>query len=294
MFGPYGSHQRQCVGRGPLRVEWSWVGLGNAAIAWGESSLGQRVHGTPRVPLLHVPVRGALTYRVGQRHLEALPGQAVLIRAGVEYTVAYGAESRVLAVQIQESEFLRALAPLGGASAANLPAALEMALPEDALGRLARCLGPLWDRAAIGPDSPRAAHFRRSLTATVAAMVAVRLPCTPQGSGAAARLRCVEDWIDAHLGEPIDLPALCRVAGIEARGLRKSFQQRRGVAPMQWVWSRRMAAARHRLLSAAPGDSVIRIAIDQGITHPGRFSIDYRARYGESPSVTLARTQGRG
>jgi AraC-like DNA-binding protein len=294
LFEPYGSHHRQCVGRGPLDVRWSWVVLGSATIGWGESNLGQRLRATPREMLLHVPLHGAATYRVGQRYLEALPGRAVLVRAGTDYSISYSAATRVFAASLRESELLGFLSSLGVARGEGLPAALELGFPAEALGQFTASLEPLWGQSAIAPESPLAHHLQGRLTAWIASLAAPHLASTPQGKLAEARIRRVEDWIDAHFSEAIDLAALCRVAGIEARGLRKSFQQRRGMSPMEWVWSRRMAAARSRLLAAAPGESVIHIAHDQGIAHPGRFAVDYRRRYGESPSVTLAAAQGRG
>lgn len=53
---------------------------------------------------------------------------------------------------------------------------------------------------------------------------------------------------------------------------------------------RRMHLVRRALLRAAPGSSTVtRIAADYGFWELGRFSIEYRARFGESPSATLRR-----
>ena len=43
------------------------------------------------------------------------------------------------------------------------------------------------------------------------------------------------------------------------------------------------------VVRAQPGESVTEIAMQWGFTHMGRFSIEYRRRFGESPSETLSR-----
>jgi AraC-like DNA-binding protein len=43
------------------------------------------------------------------------------------------------------------------------------------------------------------------------------------------------------------------------------------------------------LVRAQPEESVTEIAMQWGFTHMGRFSIEYRQRFGERPSETLSR-----
>ncbi len=295
LFGRFGTHRRECLGRGLLDVRWSLVSLDGAAIGWGESSLGQRVQATTLVPLVHVPLERPATYRVGQRHLESAPGRAVFIGPATEYTVAYGAESPMLAFQVGEPELAARLGPLGDCGhGSSLPAAMELPLGEKSIAWMTELLHGLDEGTKIAPNSLKAAEMGQSMAAWLAALLSRGRNDGGKGGIAEGRLRIVEQWIDGHLADPIDLGGLCRIAGIEARGLRKSFRQRRGMSPMQWVWTRRMAAARLRLVAAQPGESVISILHDCGLAHPGRFAVDYRLRYGESPSATLADAQRRG
>jgi AraC-like DNA-binding protein len=59
--------------------------------------------------------------------------------------------------------------------------------------------------------------------------------------------------------------------------------------PMRYVTERRLAAVHARLLRAGAADEVTAIATDLGFTQLGRFAIDYRKVFGESPSQTLRR-----
>lgn len=108
------------------------------------------------------------------------------------------------------------------------------------------------------------------------------------GELALERARNLESWIDAHLGEPITMGTLCRVAGVGERCLQQSFLYRRGISPMRFVAERRLLAAHQWLANAAQTATVTEAALRFGFSHLGRFSVSYRQAIGESPSQTLA------
>ena len=56
---------------------------------------------------------------------------------------------------------------------------------------------------------------------------------------------------------------------------------------MRYVRDLRMQRARDELASGVNAH-VADCALRWGFAHPGRFSIEYRKRFGESPSATLA------
>jgi AraC-like DNA-binding protein len=96
------------------------------------------------------------------------------------------------------------------------------------------------------------------------------------------------DYIQAHLEAPITLAALVAVAGVPGRTLFHNFQAFKGASPMRYVRDQRFDRARRELLRAAPDATVTRVALRWGFAHLGRFAVDYRRRFGESPSDTLA------
>jgi AraC-like DNA-binding protein len=95
------------------------------------------------------------------------------------------------------------------------------------------------------------------------------------------------DYAEAHLANAISIADLARAAGVPGRTLFKHFKDTRGVSPMRFVRNARFARVREALLRADAADSVTTIALGHGFTHMGRFSVEYRKRYGESPSETL-------
>ena len=55
-----------------------------------------------------------------------------------------------------------------------------------------------------------------------------------------------------------------------------------------------MDMAKQRLLYALPGETVSQIAMQCGFTHLGRFSLEYKKRFGASPGETINHIASRG
>ena len=72
------------------------------------------------------------------------------------------------------------------------------------------------------------------------------------------------------------------------RSLQRCFKSYFQIGPFEYIKTRRLNEARRALIAADPSDcSVTQIAMMNGISHLGRFSAEYRAYFGESPSETL-------
>jgi AraC-like DNA-binding protein len=112
-----------------------------------------------------------------------------------------------------------------------------------------------------------------------------------QRSIAPASVKRVMEYINAELTSPVGLADLIVVSGVAGRTLFKHFKDAYGVSPMQYLRSVRLDKVREALLYATRADSVSAIALGWGFSHLGRFSVEYRQRYGESPSQTLARSE---
>lgn len=97
------------------------------------------------------------------------------------------------------------------------------------------------------------------------------------------------DYIQANLEAPITIADITAVAGIPGRTLFKHFRDFKGISPMQYLRNARFDRARRALLPADPAESITDIAMEAGFLHMGRFAVDYRRRFGESPSATLRR-----
>jgi AraC-like DNA-binding protein len=99
-----------------------------------------------------------------------------------------------------------------------------------------------------------------------------------------------EELLEANMYESLYVAEICAAIGVTARMLRVCCHEYLGMGPVRYLWLRRMHLARRALLLAdSMTATVTGIATGHGFWELGRFSVEYRALFGESPSTTLQR-----
>jgi AraC-like DNA-binding protein len=98
----------------------------------------------------------------------------------------------------------------------------------------------------------------------------------------------VQDYLRANASEPVTADQMALVAGVSLRSLYAGFKDYCGVSPMQYLRTLRLDGARKSLLNE-PDCNIASIAMHWGFGHLGRFSIEYKDRFGESPSQSVRR-----
>jgi AraC-like DNA-binding protein len=102
-------------------------------------------------------------------------------------------------------------------------------------------------------------------------------------------------YIEENWTSKIRLQDLCSFTGVGARTLQRCFVSHLQMTPTEYISVRRLNAARRDLAKTEPSErTVTQIAMDNGFTHLGRFSVQYRIHFGETPSDTLSRTASPG
>ena len=95
-----------------------------------------------------------------------------------------------------------------------------------------------------------------------------------------------ESLVLANVQVPIEIAALCQALNVSERTLRKAFQKVHRLPPCRRLRWLRLSYARRALMSVG-ANSVTEIATGFGFVELGRFSVEYRKRFGERPSETL-------
>jgi AraC-like DNA-binding protein len=91
-----------------------------------------------------------------------------------------------------------------------------------------------------------------------------------------------------HPLKPLHIPETSQTIGVSGRTLRMACQQHLGVSPTKYLLLRRMHLARRTLRRSNPDVTrVTDVATSLGFWELGRFSVNYRQIFGESPSTTL-------
>lgn len=107
---------------------------------------------------------------------------------------------------------------------------------------------------------------------------------------APAFVKRIERYIEEHADEPITIVDLAEHAGVSSRSIFNGFRRFRNTSPMLYLKEVRMRKVNEELKRLSPSESTVTsVAYKWGFTHLGHFTTDYKRRFGESPSQTLAR-----
>ncbi|UOQ60057.1 helix-turn-helix domain-containing protein [Leucobacter rhizosphaerae] len=105
-----------------------------------------------------------------------------------------------------------------------------------------------------------------------------------------ALVRRFEEAIDAAATEGSSVLDIATELGVPLRTLQSHVRATRGTTPTAMLRDAQLRRARALLAAADPHrETVTSIATQAGFAHLGRFSTEYRRRFGESPAETLRR-----
>jgi AraC-like DNA-binding protein len=284
----------QPIGVGAFRVFINSVALGSIRLT-AVGTTGHRISpiDTTNVTVL-LPWHGVLVTDDGLRTRTIRAGQIAIPRPGRRSTMIPG---RYLGLVVQVP-----LARLTASDAANpfddwrperdWP---ERDWPEvsgegGALHRCLRYLVAELDASPVLDASGRVAGSAATLLTDLLLDLMQAKPAGPVAEAGVDHVRRAEEAIRARLAEDISISALAAEIGIGTRSLQFAFRRHRGMAPRDAITAFRLDAARDRLL-AAQDETVTAVALECGLHHLGRFAAQYRQRFGEAPSETLARAR---
>jgi len=102
-------------------------------------------------------------------------------------------------------------------------------------------------------------------------------------------VRRAVDAMHANIGHRWTIGELASLVGTSGRTLQRQFLSFLGKTPLAVLKDTRFERARRELLQGVHGEKVMDVAARCGFPHFGRFAVEYRRRYGETPSQTLKR-----
>ena len=98
------------------------------------------------------------------------------------------------------------------------------------------------------------------------------------------------DFITANLEKKLTMTDLEKFAGISSRALQYAFRKHFNCTPKEWVIEQKLCAVRNLLLHGNTETRVTEQAL-MYFSNLGDFSRQYRRKFGELPSQTLARSR---
>lgn len=273
-------------------------------VPFGEVTLNRLKYGawTDIVPdrlddffLVQMPIAGHAGIACGDEQIESTPSLASVLSPTEPIRMRWSPDNDQLMVRISRRRLERALAAqLGWEPDKPLRFSLGMVLRDAPAWCL--LLSYLLECSEQGIDSTN----QPILASQIEQLVVATLLCVQPHNFSHARparranvlprhVRKVEEYLQSHAEEPICADQLALLAGVSLRSLYTGFKQFCGVSPMQYLKQLRLDRARAELLENPHISTVAGVALRWGFGHLGRFSVDYKTRFGESPCESLRR-----
>jgi AraC-like DNA-binding protein len=282
---------------GAFHAELTQIDLNRLWMQRGSDSLPRIVRtqiDVKRAPILFFADEKQASMQVGGE--EVSPGQIVLYRPGATTHQQTSASFRWASMSLTPEDLAAAGEAIAGRELAVRSDTQVLRPDPHAMARL-RFLHDEAERLAkTAPDTLARPAIAKALEqASVRAMIACLTGDMPIDAkscmGHHARMIArFEDFLEARRYEPVYLAEICAAVGVSERTLRTCCHEHLGMSPVRYLWLRRMHLARRALLRADPvAATVTGIATDHGFWELGRFSVEYRALFGEMPSTSLRR-----
>jgi AraC-like DNA-binding protein len=282
--------------KGNFHAELMHINLHELWLQRGRESLPRILHGAVNAErsAIEFPIRKdhpAIRYR----GIDVSPGEIVVHDTDTVHRRSFG-PSCWGAMSLTPAHLAEAGRVLVGRELTR-PSMMRVVRPAPAvMARLLQLHEDATQLAKTAPDRLAQPEVARSLEeALVHAMIRclTESTFTEMGSGERKHMAVIsrfEDFLAANWTRPVYVSEICTATEVSGRTLRRSCLEHLGMSPVHYLWLRRMHLARLALMRADPRTATVtRIATDHGFWELGRFSVEYRALFGESPTVTLHR-----
>lgn len=92
-------------------------------------------------------------------------------------------------------------------------------------------------------------------------------------------------YIQNHLSEKITMHDLKKITGYSERSLQLVFKEHFNQTPFEFIEEQRLLKAKSTIEKYKTSKKIAEVAEDVGLTHLGRFSVNFKKRFGIPPSL---------
>lgn len=285
-----------------VNARFSAVRIGNLSVMRLAYGAAVKIEAEPPKPpfhLIQVPLRGGAIVMSGREETASTPDVASLPDPRRYCSMRWGAECEQIIVRVDDDQMRRHLQGLLGRP---VPEPLRFDLGMDLQSPRGRSWRAALDLLLTETRRPGSLLEHPLLCSELESVVLTGLLLAQRHNYTAALhaekhpaasrpIKAALERIEEHPESPLTIEKLAGDVGISVRALQQGFHETIGCSPMAHLREVRLNRAREDLAGADPrtGASVTDIALDWGFMHLGRFSVEYRRRFGESPSQTLRR-----
>lgn len=272
-------------------------GFGGLTLTYGRWRADIHVAGTLSNRQLSLGILLAGSRGVTVLGKDAKPGDLVVVGEGRENDARYRSELEYVVASVDKADVPRLAEEEGLVIPRGVLDGHDLIRPEGGkaarlVKRMTRITEGLWNGPlrSIGPEAERSLadeivrEFVHCLSGAIPGEGVRRRP----GADLPRIVKRAEDWLDADASVRPSIQEMSRVLGVSPRQLYRAFDAEVGMSPAKFVRQHRMTQARLELVNADPAETTVtHVAQSWGFWELGRFAVEYRQLFGESPSETL-------
>jgi len=247
--------------------------------------------------LIEIPLSGSSKTQYGNHHIITAPDMGVVAGPYKEFSTEWNQDCSKLLIKINRLALEKYLSDMLGADLTN-PLDFELGIDFQSPANLSLRNLIQWlvaefenTHSLLNKAPLASSQYEQMLMWALLnsqpnnysqQLNAVTPPATPH------YVHTVEDYIHTYCAEAITLSKLVEISGVSGRSLLEGFKRHKGTSPMKYLKSVRMERVYEELKKTDPSKrTVTEIALAWGFTQLGKFSGNYKQRFGESPSDTL-------
>jgi AraC-like DNA-binding protein len=253
--------------------------------------------------LLQIPLRGHAQIQCGQQQIASHSKIASLPSPTEPLTMAWAKDSPHLIVRLSKGAVVRQFEALNQDVLVK-PLVFELGVDMESpnlapMLDFVRYLYTTYDRNRTIERSPLAEQAESYLISSLISLVnhnyTAALDRELFRTVLPRSVKRAQDFLHAHLHEPLSLAEICSQLGVGSRTLQIAFKQHLGLGPMAYLRDIRLDAIR-KILSGGSiswqGVDQVRpkiseLALQFNFLHLGHFAQHYQRRFGELPTQTL-------
>ncbi|MEV6240778.1 AraC family transcriptional regulator [Lentzea sp. NPDC051838] len=240
--------------------------------------------------LVHIPLCGRASITCGRDTVTSDPRNAVVVDPSDRLDMTWSSGTPHLIVGLDRERLVQHTQRfLGRTLDRPLRFGLGMDLTTAAARAWLNVVHLLLTEVSTAEGTPMAAEQLESLVfqrflLTQPGIASVERPVAPKA------IRRAMTIIEEHADEPLTVEDIAEAVGVGVRSLQAGFRRFADTTPLAYLRDVRLGQVHTELLAAEPGSvNVTDVATRWAFPHLGRFSVQYRERFGESPSATLRR-----
>lgn len=294
------THDLRCA-EGTDRISARMHHVNRGRLSLNRLEYGAKVHIDPgRLEdffLIQIPICGQAQIKCGDHNFMSSPQKASLISPNLPLSMCWEANAPQLALRIERSEVEYHCAQhLGHVIDRSLEFQPELDLTTPSGNYFLQLITMLADAITLNEHPLHHSLVLKQFESVLINALIYGQPNSlkEQLEGASKPkvllpyfVKKTEEYMRAHAHQPLSIEQLAEHAGVSVRTLFSGFRDFCGTTPMAYLRNLRLEQVHLELSTQSHDASVTDIAFKWGFAHLGRFSQEYKKRFGEAPSTTL-------